>query len=158
DPLHFPVNGSVTFHNGVDIVATPGTPVYPVLSGVVRQASHQRVVVKVPDGRTFQYIHIFTSVRVGQLVRVGRTVLGTVTPSAGHVHLTEIAAHGGSVDPLLPGHLAPYFDETIPHVEGIQLRTSAGVQVDPFDLKGQAFAVADAYDETPMAVPAPWNN
>ena len=157
DPLHFPVNGSVTFHNGVDIAAAPGTPVYPVLTGVVRQAAHQRVVVKVPDGRSFQYIHIFPSVRVGQVVRVAKTVIGTVTPEAGHVHLSELAPHGGAVDPLLPGHLAPYYDRTIPRVQGIQLRTSAGVPVDPFNLKGVAFAVADAYDEPSMAVPAPWN-
>src|SRR5438093_5215198 len=76
DPTRFPENGDVSFHNGVDIVAEPGTAVYPVLSGVVRRADGTRVVVQAPDGRRFQYIHIHPSVRSGEPVRVGRTILG----------------------------------------------------------------------------------
>jgi Peptidase family M23 len=156
DPNHFPENGSVSFHNGVDIVARPGTPVYPVLSGVVVRAARARVVVHALDGRRFQYIHIPPAVRRGQRVLAGKTVLGRVTALAEHVHLTEISPDGHPVDPLLAGHLGPYRDATVPHVRAIAFRTIGGLAVNPYDLKGDVFAVADAYDEPAMALPAPW--
>jgi hypothetical protein len=155
-PDRFPENGEVSFHNGVDIVADAGAPVYPVVSGVVRRAAGERVTVQIEDGRMFQYVHIEPTVGAGERVRSGLTVLGHVTFLAEHVHLTEISPAGRPVDPLLPGHLEPYYDFTVPRVRGIQLRNGGGREVNPYDLRGGVVAVADAFDEPAMAVPAPW--
>jgi hypothetical protein len=157
EPSRFPENGDVSFHNGIDIVADVGSPVYPVLSGVVRRVGGERVVVQVRDGRRFQYVHIIPTVAVGQHVRVDETVLGHVTLLAGHVHLTEISRRGRPVDPLLPGHLGPYYDLTPPHVKAIEQRTNGPAVIDPYDLRGNVVAVADAFDEPAMSLPPPWD-
>ncbi len=157
DPNRFPENGHVSFHNGVDIMARPGTAVYPVLSGVVRRAGGDRVVVQVPDGRRFQYIHIHPAADEGEHVRAGKTVLGRVTVLAAHVHLSEISPAGHPVDPLLAGHLRPYSDTTVPHVRAIDFRTIGGLAANPYDLRGDVFIVADAFDEPAMALPSPWD-
>jgi murein DD-endopeptidase MepM/ murein hydrolase activator NlpD len=157
DPNRFPENGDVSFHNGVDIMARPGTAVYPVLSGVVRRVYGDRVVVQVADGRRFQYVHIHPATHRGEHVRVGRTVLGRVTALAAHVHLTEISPAGHPIDPLLEGHLRPYSDTTVPHVRAIEFRTLGGLPANPYDLKRDVFAVADAFDEPAMALPPPWD-
>ena len=47
-----------SFHNGVDIGAEPGTPVYPVVSGRVVRANTGQIVVLTDDGRSFQYYHL----------------------------------------------------------------------------------------------------
>jgi hypothetical protein len=47
--------GKFSFHNGIDIYATPDEKVFPVVSGRARVASAQEVVVHTRDGRTFQY-------------------------------------------------------------------------------------------------------
>ena len=157
EPNRFPENGEVSFHNGVDIVAAPGTAAYPVVSGLVRRSAGERVVVKAKDGRRFQYVHIEPTVGVGQYVRAGETVLGHVTVLAEHVHLTELSTTGRAVDPLLPGHLDPYYDLTPPHVQAIQLRNSGGWELDPYNLRGGVVGVAQAFDDPAMAVPAPWD-
>lgn len=47
--------GSFNFHNGVDIVAATGTPVYPVVSGVVEELRYDdEVTVQTNDARRFQ--------------------------------------------------------------------------------------------------------
>jgi murein DD-endopeptidase MepM/ murein hydrolase activator NlpD len=46
--------GSFTFHNGVDISAPTGTPVYPVVSGIAHVNSGDLVAVTTNDRRAFQ--------------------------------------------------------------------------------------------------------
>ena len=114
--------GAYSFHNGVDIAALAGTPVYPVVSGVAHRRFNDEVIVAAGD-RTFQYWHITPVVRDGQLVVASRTILGRVQYPANHVHLTEI--DGGRVtNPAL--HLRPYHDHTAPAVDAIELRDTAG--------------------------------
>ena len=63
--------GAHSFHNGIDIVASPGTPVYPVVSGRVVRAKPDEIVVDTDDGRSFQYYHLSqrpSRVQVGKLV------------------------------------------------------------------------------------------
>ena len=50
--------GQFSFHQGVDISAPAGTPVYAVMSGTAYAASREQVNVDVRPGLTFQYIHI----------------------------------------------------------------------------------------------------
>jgi Peptidase family M23 len=149
--------GAFSFHNGVDIVASDGTPVYPVVSGVVTRVMRDEIVV-VSDGgaRTFQYWHLRARVRVNEPVRAERTVLGTVQSGRGHVHLTEI---DGSVveNPLQPGHLTPYRDRTPPTVESVLFRDQLGRALNPDALHGLVDIAARAVDTPPLPIPAPWS-
>src|SRR5437867_2982321 len=40
---------SFSFHNGVDVYAPDGTPVYPVVSGIAEVARRQEVIVRTAD-------------------------------------------------------------------------------------------------------------
>jgi hypothetical protein len=104
-----------SFHNGVDIGAEPGTPVYPVVSGRVVRANQGQIVVLTADGRSFQYYHLSKApvVQKGRCVVAYRTVLGWIRPGYEHVHLAEID-QGVVHNPLGRGHLEPYSDWTRP--------------------------------------------
>lgn len=150
--------GSHSFHNGVDIVASPGTPVYPVVSGRVARAKPGQIVVRTADGRSFQYYHLSgsRSARQGRFVVAGRTVLGWIRVRYGHVHLAEI---DGTVvhNPLDPGHLEPYDDRTKP--VATDLYVNDGPVASPLDGRsigrGDRLAVGAA-DPQAMRVPGPW--
>lgn len=144
--------GSFSFHDGVDIDARNGTPVYPVVSGVAElAASAQGVLVRADDGRLFKYEHIAPAVRSGQRVTARQTVLGRIRNWAEQLHFSELRADGRVVNPLLPGHLTPYFDTTEPTVARLHFRDANGTALDGFDLRGRIALVAEAYD-TPMPV------
>jgi hypothetical protein len=148
--------GSFGFHNGVDIVAATGAPVYPVVSGTVQAHSYaDEVVVSTDDGRTFQYFHVAPRVHAGQHVVAYRTVLGLVLPEWHHVHLSEIDSFRVH-NPLDPGHLEPYRDYTVPTVLGIDFRTARGRPLDPTRLDGAVAISADAVDYPPLPVPGAW--
>jgi hypothetical protein len=147
--------GSFTFHNGVDIYAPAGTPVYPVVSGLAHLGSGDRVSVTTGDRRTFQYYHVKPAVQAGQPVTAYRTVLGWVGPVWQHVHLTEID-HFRVHNPLDPGHLEPYHDHTIPQIEKLSFTTDTGAPVDPRTLHGTILIAADAEDLPPIPVPGHW--
>ena len=113
--------GTFLFHNGVDIAAQAGTPVFPVISGKVRYIDDAAVSVKTKGRGVFQYFHIAVTVQNGQHVVAGHTVLGYVLPAYNHVHLSEI--RGGRVwNPLARGGIAPYRDRTVPQVRAINVR------------------------------------
>src|SRR5437588_12548959 len=59
--------GLFQFHNGIDITAAEGTPVYPVMSGTAHLIDAAAVGVRSP-GHSFQYFHIFPAVHDGQRV------------------------------------------------------------------------------------------
>lgn len=134
--------GSFAFHQGVDVVAPDGTPVYAVLSGVVHRGA--RTVV-VDSGRVrVAYWHIVPSVANGTHAIALRTVLGRVRRSYGHVHLTELD-DGVPVDPLSTGHLRPVADDTPPRVSRITLRHGT-TAVLPHLVRGRVDVVAEAHD------------
>src|SRR5688572_11962950 len=74
--------GKFTFHSGVDIWGPNGTPVYPVVSGTVGRVSHAKhreyVEILTANSRSFEYWHVRATVRPGQRVGAGVTVLGTI--------------------------------------------------------------------------------
>lgn len=149
--------GSFSFHNGVDIAAPDGTPVYPVFSGVVSKATADEVVVASPAlQRTFQYWHLVRTVAVGRHVLAYRTLLGVVQLGRGHVHLTEID-NGVVVNPLQPGHLMPYRKTTTPTVMSVYVRTPQGIVLDPRRVSGTITLAGMAYDTPPLPLPQPWN-
>jgi hypothetical protein len=145
--------GTFLFHNGIDIAAPEGTPVYPVISGKVRYIDDTAISVKTKGRGVFQYFHIVVKVRNGQHVVARKTVLGTVMHAYDHVHLSEI--RGGRVwNPLARGGIAPYHDHTVPQVRAINVRPAGSLL--PFDSEtvcGTVSLVAAADDAAPMAVP-----
>jgi murein DD-endopeptidase MepM/ murein hydrolase activator NlpD len=146
--------GPFNFHAGVDVVTTTGTPVYPVVSGMA-SAGYDNVIVRSADGRVFQYYHIWPQIRSGQYVSAYETVLGKTQPHFGHVHLTEIT--GGEVhNPLDPGHLEPYRDETVPVVDSVRFTDSQGKKADPLRLKGSVGIAVDAHDMPALPIVGDW--
>jgi hypothetical protein len=144
--------GLFQFHNGIDIAAVEGTPVYPVLSGTASLIDGAAVLVRSPDHK-FQYFHIRPAVHNGQHVIAGRTLLGRVIHAANHVHLTEI--RGRRVwNPLARDGIAPYADRTVPEIDAIFARpVSSLLPLDPGAVCGTVSLVAAAQDTPPLPVP-----
>jgi murein DD-endopeptidase MepM/ murein hydrolase activator NlpD len=149
--------GDFQFHNGVDIAAKDGTPVYAVVSGTAKLIEGgTELSVKTDDDRTFQYFHIVPVVVDGQQVVAKRTLLGYVRRGFGHVHLSEI--RGFRVwNPLAKGGLAPYRDTTKPAVTAIFMRAEGSLApLAPLGVCGTVSIVAEAYDHPAMRVPGPF--
>ena len=149
--------GTFSFHNGVDIVADDGTSVYPVVSGTVTRVGPDEISVSSEAGaRIFQYWHLVPRVHLHGHVRAQKTVLGTVQQGRGHVHLSEIE-DGVVENPLQPGHLTPYRDNTAPSVEELYVRDRLGRTLNPESLTGTVDLTAAAADTPPLPLPAPWS-
>jgi len=144
--------GLFQFHNGIDIAAPEGTPVYPISSGTVRLIDAAAVLVRSP-GHKFQYFHIIPTVHNGEHVIARHTVLGHVMHAANHVHLTEI--RGRRVwNPLARGGISPYADRTTPQVDSIFARPVGSLlPLETETLCGTVSLVAAAHDTPPLRVP-----
>ena len=147
--------GIFNFHNGVDIIAAAHAPVYPVVSGVVARVEADNVIVNTSGGRWFQYYHLTPAVQSGQYVTAYKTVLGRVFASHLHVHLTE-AIGSSAINPLAPGHLGPYRDETAPVVDGVRFTDGRGRRADPLHLKGIVRITTAAHDIPALPVEGDW--
>lgn len=151
-------NGDFSFHFGVDIAVPDGTAVYAVRSGVASLRGGRTVQVDSGNGFATQYWHIIPTIEPGQHVIENETVLGHVMKGYEHVHFTELV-DGKPVNPLAPGHLAPYSDHTQPHVASIGFREPAtGSEVIPEFVRGHIVLTAAAYDMPALAVPGIWGN
>lgn len=147
--------GDYSFHNGVDISAAPGTPVYPVVSGIALLRHADEVLVHIPGGlRNFQYWHITPQVHNGERVVADRTVLGIVLDPARHVHLSEI---DGDHVTNPARHLRPYDDRTTPVVNDVAILDPRGNPEDPEAVAGVVSISADAADTPPLPVPGAWD-
>jgi hypothetical protein len=147
----FESSGFFSFHQGVDISAPDGTPVYPVVSGVAHYLGAATLRVSAGNGRVFQYFHLLAVVVEGQRVVAGHTVLGFVEAPFGHVHLTEIdGTH--SVNPLQKGHLSPYSDHTRPTIRGALFRNETGLLQTAIGLCGRVEIATDVFDTPPIPV------
>jgi murein DD-endopeptidase MepM/ murein hydrolase activator NlpD len=147
--------GLFQFHNGIDIYAPNGTPVYPVASGRAWLINDSAISVRTKEHRTFQYYHLVSTVGNGQHVVAGRTVLGYVLRPYEHVHLTEIRGHT-VWNPVARGGISPYRDGTTPQVESISARPVGSlVALDPARVCGTVSIVAAAQDTRPTLVPGP---
>jgi murein DD-endopeptidase MepM/ murein hydrolase activator NlpD len=103
-----PFTGMPNYHNGVDIVNTPGTPILAAMAGTVRVASFNfnygnYVILQHTGGYQTLYGHLSKSiVSRGQKVSQGQEIgeLGTTGYSTGpHLHFS-IFRNGEAVDPL----------------------------------------------------------
>jgi len=96
------IGRSYDFHAGIDIPAPRGTPVYPVMDGVVteivewngKRGPGNKVLVSHGDKIWTNYLHLdqfAPGLKVGQKVEAGKTLLGTVGKTGAHsehLHLT----------------------------------------------------------------------
>ena len=152
-PVSLDGPGLFSFHNGIDISAPGGTPVYPVTNGIAHYLSPTWLAVRTLRAE-YRYIHIFPVVREGQRVFARRTILGYVEASAEHLHFAEL--RGDAVNPLRRGHLEPYFDHVKPTVTEIILRASDGRSLSPRAACGRFAILATAQDATALPVPGAW--
>jgi peptidase M23-like protein len=147
-----------SFHQGIDIAAPNGTPVYAIEDGTVHYLGAATLNLVTDLGVTFQYFHVIPVAGEGQQAVARKTVLGYVQSPYGHVHITEIdfdttLGVGRAVNPLQRGHLAPYRDRTVPRVREVVVRNQSGDVETPLGLCGRVELDVDAYDPQPMAVP-----
>lgn len=143
--------GGSSFHDGIDISAPGGTPVYAVAAGRVSIGGPQIVVVVTP-ARNFGYWHINPAVANGAQVPL-HGLLGHIAPGWGHVHLSEHTTtpqpQGTYWNPLRPGGITPFHDYGAPNVTRI---------VSPTVLFGRVALAAEAVDHPPLAPPPPWHD
>jgi hypothetical protein len=144
--------GFFSFHQGVDISAPDGTPIYSSENGTAHYVGAATLDVVTDHDVVFQYFHIVTVVGEGQQVTARNTILGYVQPPFGHVHLSEIDG-AKVVNPLQPGHLTPYRDFTKPVIRDIVIRNQMGEVQTPLGLCGRIEVDVDAFDTPPVAVP-----
>ncbi len=96
-------------HQGTDLMAPAGTPVYAVASGLVKTSSGGAggisLYLRAVDGNTYYYAHNSSNaVRSGQRVEAGELVgrvgsSGNASASAPHVHFELQPGGGRSVNP-----------------------------------------------------------
>src|SRR5437763_5357669 len=84
----FAGQGFISSHQGVDIAAPDGTPIYAVEDGVIHYLGAATLNLVTNHGVMFQYFHLIPVAGEGQHVSARRTILGYVQPPFGHVHLT----------------------------------------------------------------------
>jgi hypothetical protein len=144
--------GFFSFHQGIDISAPDGTPIYPSENGTAHYVGSATLNVVTDHDVVFQYFHIVTVVGEGQQVIARQTILGYVQPPFGHVHISEIDGTK-AVNPLQPGHLTPYHDFTKPVIRDVVLRNQTGEVQTPLGLCGRIELDVDAYDTPPVPVP-----
>lgn len=118
------------YHNGTDIPKADGSPVYPVLDGVITSVDPNGDAAYVRVGR-FAYVHIMPNpaLSVGDSVFKSVTVLGTILSGLGHVHLTE-GQVGSEVNALRENTgLTPYLDTWPPVMNYVRFyQNGTGVQ------------------------------
>ena len=102
-----PITGRSTFHTGVDIIATPGTPVMAAAGGVVSTVQFHPEYGNIVDvdhdnGLTSRYAHLLkSSVKVGDVVMKGQLIaqVGNTGRTTGpHLHF-EVREKGVPLNP-----------------------------------------------------------
>ena len=82
-------------------------------------------------------------------------LLGHILQGEGHVHLAERTVD--YLNPLRPGGIGPYIDRTPPTVASVEF-LRGGQQQNALSLRGRVDIIVEAFDTTPLVVPAPWSN
>lgn len=104
-----PITGVLELHNGVDLSAPAGTPIYSVSDGVVTSTEWQQglggnvTFIKDDEGHTFGYAHQLSrapNITVGAEVAAGELIgyVGTTGGSTGnHLHFMVMVNNGSGV-------------------------------------------------------------
>lgn len=103
-----PFTGELKRHNGIDIKAPRGTPIYAPAPGIVTFAGWQRgygnvVYIDHQNGYVTLFAHnkknmVITGMHVTQLTKIG-TVGSTGRATGPHIHL-EVAHNGKRINPM----------------------------------------------------------
>lgn len=105
---YHPIDGQYRFHNGVDLGAAAGTPIYATKSGTVTTATYASgygnyVTINHGDGFSSLYGHMtYYTVSYGQTVSQGEIIgyVGSTGYSTGnHLHFT-LFYNGSTVNPM----------------------------------------------------------
>jgi len=132
------------YHNGTDIPKADGSPVYPVIDGVITSLDPNGSNAFVRAGR-FAYVHLAPnpSLSVGDSVFKSVTVLGTILNGLGHVHLTE-GQFDSEVNALRENTgLTPYVDTWPPVMNYVRFyQNGAGVQFTNNSVSGRVDIVS----------------
>jgi len=144
---------SKAFHFGIDVSAPNGTPVYAVEAGQVYLEDPRAIAVVGADA-TFGYWHVVPAVQHHHQV-AKHQLLGHVDAPWLHVHFAERRA-GEYRNPLRPGALTPWSDDTRPAVTRITFSRD-GQELQPHAVSGAVDLIAEAHDTPPLPVPPPWN-
>jgi hypothetical protein len=139
-----------SMHSGIDIQARNGQAVYAMENGTAT-VTHQGFDTNVHVGR-FVYFHVNPWVSSGQYVSAYSTVIGTVIPPGGHVHVTDQLG-GAELNPLRPSGrvVGPWRDTASPVIGIPTIRRDRRVIVEAYD--PQSFVVHTTY-YTPVLAPA----
>ena len=140
------------FHLGIDIQAKDWSEVYAIQPGRAHIISSSWPDARIQVGN-YIYWHVKPVVHEGQRVVPYVTVLGHVLRSMGHLHFTELDAHGRALNPLRPGGrvLAPYADDEPPVIGAPHVLPDGRVTVQAFD--PQSYRTRTRY-LTPVLAPA----
>lgn len=132
------------YHNGTDIPKADRSPVYPVIDGVITSLDPNGDNAFVRVNR-FAYVHIIPNpgLGVGDSVFKSVTVLGTILPGLGHVHLTE-GQVGSEVNALRESTgLSPYIDTWPPVINNVRFfQNGTGVQFTNISVSGRVDIVS----------------
>ena len=145
---------SRAFHFGIDISAPNGTPVFAVEAGTVHLEDARAISVVTGDVE-HGYWHVVPAVE--HLQEVSRhQLLGHVDAPWLHVHFAE-RRNGEYLNPLRPGALTPWHDETRPTVSRVVFSRD-GTEVPTASVHGAVDVIAEADDTPPIPGPAPWDH
>lgn len=144
------------FHNAVDIAEPDGEPCYPSIDGQVyfidNSGSNGYVSVATNINgkwKRLTYLHITPnpSLSVGNQVTTGITILGTIYPGMGHVHLIErefannIGDYAAEINNIRDGGgLTPYNDTESPAINRSSLKffiDGTNLEVPSYGLTGR---------------------
>lgn len=148
--------GHRQFHFGVDVSAPSGTAVYATLTGRIwiHPLHPNTIAIVGAEGVEFSYWHVIPTVRTGDHAVAYRTLIGRIEAPYGHVHFSE-TRYGRYVNPLRPGAMGPFVDDTIPFVTRVTAEQGRR-QLQSSGTRGAFDLVTAVGDETPIAVPRPW--
>ena len=137
------------FHNAADVPEPDGNPCYPSLDGTVYYKandgsnSYIRVATKVGnEWKHLTYLHVVPNpaLAVGDSVKKGKTILGTIASGMGHVHLIErelvssITTSGVEINNLRKnGGLTPFVDTWAPNIDANSLKFYTNGGADKLD-------------------------
>lgn len=103
-----PTTGERSFHNGIDIAVTVGTPLYSSTLGTVTTSAYSEtagnyIIITMENGWSIKYMHLDArNVSVGEVIVKGQNIgaTGNTGRSTGpHLHLEVRDADDNSIDP-----------------------------------------------------------
>lgn len=129
------VPGPRSIHDGIDIVARQGTPVYSLENGRAILGGNGKYARWVRVGN-YRYDHITQLVKPGQKVVAFKTVIGRIATPDHHLHLTR-SYKGRSINQLSHGGFVGFKDTAPPRLKEVSAYAPDGSLLDMNNLRGK---------------------